>query len=385
MSLRRFSRVGSALSLVGLARLGSRCSIERFGAFGSSMSLRAIARVGSQLSISGTDVSDVPMVLYQPFAIQTMVHIGSTFSVYGIVRMGNRLSILSQCHLGSTLSLRSGCRLGASLSVLDMVSLGATLSLRSFSRLGSSMSLLGNVRLGSSLSIFDNICLHTDKVAKFEEWSIGWNAGSSMMQFLKDGVAQPPLTISPTGGQLHGTWTVESIVSASDRTLKREIQPLATTLKKNLGGAQSSQERTASRVLQALNPMRLKGTQGGHSAEKTKEEPRILFEADDVEEVLPELIRPAPGLRETSQASDAGVGKGILYQDFIALLTLAAQERQRRLEEHQVREREENLRIQQQEQFIEMLEKQVNALRGQFRRLRSRNPIPPQDVSEADS
>jgi len=243
------------------------------------------------------------------------------------------------------------------------------------------MSLFGSVRLASSLSVLDKLCLNTGNVAKFEGWSMGWDSGSSKLRFLADGVVKPPLTITPTGGELHGTWTVESIVSASDRRLKHEISELASALpKKNIGNIQGVP--TASRLLQALNPMHLNGESKSTGAQESQQQQsRILFDAEDVEKVLPDLVRPAPGLESSSQSSQAGgssVGKGILYQDFLALLTLAAQERQRLLEEHQIREHEENMRIQAQDEVIDMLEKQVNALRGRFRRLRSRHPIPPQ-------
>merc|ERR1719253_872651 len=100
--------------------------------------------------------------------------------------------------------------------------MGASLSLRCFNRFGSSLSVFGNCRFGSTVSVFDNLCLGTDKHINFEGWKIGWDAGNNKYTFLKDGVAQQPITITPTGGMLHGTWTVESIVSASDRFLKRE-------------------------------------------------------------------------------------------------------------------------------------------------------------------
>jgi len=341
------------------------------------MSLRAVMRIGSTLSVSGEEVSDVPMVLYQPFSIQNNVKIGSSLSVFGILRVGKTLSVLDSFELGSTLSLRGGCRLGSSLSVLDVIRIGSSLSLRTFNRLGSSLSVFGNVRLGSRLTVFDNLCLDPSQKIKFEGWSIGWDAGTSKLQFTADGVAQPPLQMSTTGGELHGTWTVESIVSASDRRLKRQILPLAKSLRAS--GTHSSEAPTASKLLEALNPMRFKGSDPQSTAtpglSRSQKEPRIAFQADEVEEVLPDLVRPAPAL-----ATDSGVGKGILYQDFIALLTLATQERQRRLEQHQIREHEETVRIQQQEALIEVLERQMNALRGRFRRLRSWHPTPPEQM-----
>jgi len=343
------------------------------------MSLRSIVRVGSTLSISGEGTSDVPMVLYQPFSIQTMVHVGSSFSIFGILNLASTLSVLSVVHLGSSLSLRSGLRLGSALSVMDSMHMGSSLSLRTFARFGSSLSVMGSVRLGSRLTVFDNICLDSSKVAKICGWSIKFNTAASRFQFIADSGGEIPLSITPTGGELHGVWSVESIVSASDRRLKREIAPLASSLRKT---ASTSDSPTASELLQALNPKRYEAIESasvsfklpGMSRSREGQEPaKIRFEADEVGEVLPDLVWPPLG----ADAPESGVKKGILYQDFLALLTLAAQERQRRLEDHMLREQEETARIQSQESMIAVLEAQVSALRGRFGLLRSRNPTPP--------
>lgn len=354
------------------------------------MSLRSILRVGSTVSISGTDVSDVPMVLYQPFSIQTMVHLGSTFSCFGILRLGSALSVLDWTHIGSTLSLRGGCRLGSSLSVLDFVKMGSSLALRSFSRFGASMSIVGVARLGSRLSVFDNICMSPDKLVTFPEggWSMGWNNAASKLEFLKTGVTKSPLTLNSAGGDLHGTWSVESIVSASDRRLKRDVHSLAATLPRKTFSSKSVDGQPASDALQALRPKRYQGLgargfglRGLKESPIEEEEPSIRFDPREVEEVLPDLVLPHPSAAQGADAADAEVRTGILYQDFLALLALAAQERQRRLEQHLVREREEVIRLQQQEIVIEGLERQVNALRGRFTRLRNRSPIPPRQES----
>lgn len=369
MSLRSFSRVASSLSIIGTTRFGASFSVVDYMNVGSSMSMRSIFRVGSTLSISGSEVSDVPFVLYQPFSIKEMVHFGSSFSLYGALRLGSTLSILCSTNLGSTLSLRSGLRLGSSVSVLEMIHFGASLSLRSLGRLGSALSIFGKTNLAGGLTMEDNLYIEPDQVAKVTGWAIKWNTGTQRLEFLKDGTTQTPISMSLTGGSLHGTWTVESIVSASDRRLKREIWPLAQTLPTKAGGKPTS----ASDILQALNPIRSFTLP---SLNRAKEEPRILFNAEEVEEVLPELVRENPAAPD-GETTTPDKGKGILYQDFLALLTLAAQERQKRLEQHRIREQEEILRIQEQESLIEMMERQVDALKGRFTRLRSRNPIPP--------
>jgi hypothetical protein len=240
------------------------------------------------------------------------------------------------------------------------------------------MSVLGMTRVGDYVSVLDDLVLDNGKYLELSNaFTMQWDAGTSKLKFTRDGVATPPLVISATGGDLHGTWSAESIVSASDRRLKQEISPLSSTLQESDSRKSSSDAQTASRLLQALNPKHF--TIAGRQASTTTsshrpEDPSIRFDAEEVEKVLPELVRPTSGIAPSSGST---VGKGVLYQDFIAVLTLAAQERQRQLEQHQIREAEEVLRIRQQDEMIELMERQVQALSGRFTRLRGMSPIPP--------
>lgn len=375
LSLRCFSRVASSLSIFAAARMGSSMSVLDYLHCGGQMSVRSLVKLGSTVSISGQGTSDVPMVLYQPFTVSQTVACGSTLSVFGISRVGQSLSVLDCVNLGSSLSLRGSARLGSAVSQLEFLKLGASLALRCLARLASSMSVFGCTRFGSTVAILDKVWLTPDKIVKFPGWSMAWDAVNSKFNFHADGVTKPPLVISPTGGELHGTWTAESIISASDRRLKREILPLANSLPQALNDARTRETPTASRLLQALNPVRWHGSDLEVRLESHKaQDSKILFQADEVEKVFPHLIRQGSGVTPTSEAN---VGKGVLYQDFVALLMLAAQERQRRLIQHEAEENEENLRIQQQEELIDVLEKQVRSLRKRFARLRSLHPTPP--------
>jgi hypothetical protein len=53
-------------------------------------------------------------------SLRGFLRIGSSCSVYGMVRLWSWLSILDIGHFGSTLSCRSFCRIGSSLSVYGM-------------------------------------------------------------------------------------------------------------------------------------------------------------------------------------------------------------------------------------------------------------------------
>jgi len=391
---------------MGISRLGSSFSVLDYWTGGSTLALRAFGRISNTLSVSGTDESDVPLVLFQPFALHTFVHFGSAMSVYGNIRFGSALSVLDCVNLASTVSLRSYSRLGASLSVLSFMSIGSTVSLRNLARFGASLSVLGATRFGQTLSVFDSVCIHPDKIVKVPGWSIAWDQSNAKLKFLKDGVSQQPLTVKPAGGDLHGTWMAESIISASDRRLKHDVQPLSGTLRERtarlLGrrgdrtsgsadgaGAQAAQGEqepsaasrvslragTASQLLQNLRPRRVFEDAAGHTAtshgtatdDSLKANARYLFDAQEVEASLPELIRKVP----------SGDDVGILYQDFIALITLAAQEQQRKLDENEAQEAEENARLLEQEATIRQLEQQVSTLNGRFARLRWQSPKPP--------
>lgn len=376
MSLRSYSRLASALSLYGVARFGSSLAILGSWNLGASLSVRsASVRLGSCLSISGTEgVSDIPMEAFKPLSVKSFVQLGSSISVCGISRMGAALSVLDFTHLGASLSLRGSLRLGSTVSVLGFAALGSSLSLRSFSRMSASLSILGNVRFGATMSVIGKMEIQSDKIVQFPEWTLNWDAGNSKLKLTKDGVVKSPLVMSSTGGDLHGVWTLESILSASDRRLKHDILPLANTLQEKSSAKFSTQMPTASRLLQALNPMRFVGVTSSSTVEDLdrRKDGGIRFDSDEVEKVLPELVRPTHQTAPTDI-----VRKGVLYQDFIAILTLAAQERQRKLEEHQAREAEEILLIRQQEAMIDALETQVKSLNGRFTRLRSRSPTPP--------
>eukprot|EP00425_Heterocapsa_triquetra_P017999 CAMPEP_0195141748 /NCGR_PEP_ID=MMETSP0448-20130528/163487_1 /TAXON_ID=66468 /ORGANISM="Heterocapsa triquestra, Strain CCMP 448" /LENGTH=347 /DNA_ID=CAMNT_0040180137 /DNA_START=80 /DNA_END=1123 /DNA_ORIENTATION=+ len=83
VSLRPYVRLGSRLSVFGVARLGSALSVKDNAVFGSCMSIRSFSRIGSALSI------------------MDFVHFGSSVSLRSFVRLGSALSVLGkQVHLG---------------------------------------------------------------------------------------------------------------------------------------------------------------------------------------------------------------------------------------------------------------------------------------------
>lgn len=135
---------------------------------------------------------------------------------------------------------------------------------------------------------------------------------------------------------LHGTWVADAVISYSDRRLKTQITPLHRDLLSRMGEvAPQSPERVglledrdkAPRalvtdwVLRELRPVSFsfKKDQDFKSMEP-KSEKRYGFVAQEVEQIMPNLIH-----------TDKMRTKYMVYQDLIALLTMAAQEHQERL------------------------------------------------------
>jgi len=278
------------------------------------------------------------------------------------------LSLLGGASFDSTLSVRSWQRMSSSLSVFRYVQLGASLALSRFARFGSAMAIVGGCHFGSSFAIMDSMCVGDGKAVQLQGWTVSWDSALSKLKFLQDSAVYVPLSVTPGGGHLHGTWSAESIVSASDRRLKQSITPLRRALTVGAGISRSP----ASRVLNQLLPRRV--ITGRHSdgysdsntrTELRRSEARYQLSADEVRRVLPSIVHPS------------GSTEGVAYQDMLAVAALAAKERQRALDLHQAQAAAEDARLEAQEEVIRALEQELNLLRGRFARLQRRGPMPP--------
>merc|ERR1712139_281479 len=237
-------------------------------------------------------------------SLRSFGRLGSSASVIGMRRFGSAVSVGDFVSLGSTLSLRSFSRFGSSMSVLDFLHLGSSLSLRSFARIGDYVSVTGALKVSGAIT------------AKYNGGSMG-------------------LTTSTTGGTLHGIWSSDNVVSASDRRLKRDILPLNETIRAEMrkarpeagdkptadAGSESSQ--AVSWLLRELRPVSFTFRRGPESKFT-----RYGFVAQELERVLPTVVREKDDY------------KHVQYQDVIALLTLTAQSQQERLDalEHEFNE-----------------------------------------------
>lgn len=372
LSVRSLFRFGSALSIFGMSRLGARISVLDFSHLGSTLSVRGLSAMGSDMRVDGTGGELGFDVLY-PFTVNQAVRIGSSLAIFQSVKFGSSLSVVDFLQLGASVSLRSFSRLSSAVSVLRFAHVGSTLSLRSFSRLGSSLSCIGTTRIGSHLSVHDCLCIKTGNVLSLPGYmSLSWDSVSSEIRF-KAGTFKA-MSLSATGGSLHGTWSSESIISASDRRLKREVLPLVRSLRgdkappigKPAAAMETASSSIASSLLRLLIPK-----------EEEEQRPLNLKTDQRAAEALPGVVRPLPGAGEEGEGKETRQRHGISHQDLLAVITLAAKERQQRLEALEAQEAAEEELHEEQQSLIEVLTAQVKDLSARFSRLRYRHPRPP--------
>jgi len=255
--------------------------------------------------------------------------------------------------LGSSVSLRSFARLGAAVSVLAFSHVGSSLALRGFSRLGATLSVRGKARLGDTLSVHGNLVVGSRIYFNGPDNFMYYDTGASELRIHAGGNKR--MSITGTGGSLHGTWTSESIISASDRRLKRRIEPLGQALTSSrvdtqpgsaqAPGAQTSRARTVNWVLRELRPVSYKFKEGPDAKYS-----RYGFVAQELERVMPDVVRTH---KEENH---------VVYQDLVAFLTLASQVQQDRLEEHEARARERTEKLKNQATLLTRLSRAVSGL-----------------------
>lgn len=224
--------------------------------------------------------------------------------------------------IGSSLSLRSFSRLGSAMSVLDFVHLGSTLSVRSMMRLGSNLKLAsgGKLKFGSDTTYIQSA--NSDAELRFYA-----NAGRAM-------------TITSTGGTLHGTWTADAVISTSDRRLKTNIKDLTTTIEDNHMGQVPARDGTAaphrlagagdegaagrqtsmSWLLREMRPVSYNFKKGPEAKYV-----RFGFIADELEQVVPQVVRTLPQDQQGVDGQEEP-RKGVVYPDLIAVLTAAVKD-----------------------------------------------------------
>jgi len=301
---------------------------------GSSLSLRTYARIGSAVSLVGR------ARLGSTLSLLSYANVGSTLSIRSYSRVSGQMSLMTVAYMGSSLSLRAYSRLGSSVSTMGCFRMASSLSLYDFVDIGSSMSLRSFARIGGSVSLGLNAKLHLSRADTY----IGMGAGpAGGMEFTVGGTKAMDMTYDSgggvVGGHLYGTWSADNTVSTSDRRLKTSIVDLRRSLVTELSPQKQEQApvssavvagdraawssnakdgppkdadraKTVSWVLRELRPVSFKFKKGPEAKYS-----RFGFIAQEVQQVLPSMVR------------DTADGKhlAVIYQDLIALLTLAHQ------------------------------------------------------------
>jgi hypothetical protein len=138
------------------------------------------------------------------------------------------------------------------------------------------------------------------------------------------------LTLSATGGTLHGIWVADYTLTSSDRRLKQDISPLLTDL---LSVPDEQETEAASEpsawLLRQLRPVSFVRSSKSKQDEKPRRE--YGFIAQELEKLLPDIVQPLqPGQGDSLIGQDDL--KGVAYIDLIALLTSFAQQEMLRRE-----------------------------------------------------
>jgi hypothetical protein len=138
------------------------------------------------------------------------------------------------------------------------------------------------------------------------------------------------MSLTSTGGTLHGVWVSDNTISSSDRRLKKDISPLLTEL---LSVPDEQETDAASEpsawLLRQLRPVSFVRTSQAKKEGKPRRE--YGFIAQELEKLLPDIVQPLqPGADQSLIGLDDL--KGVAYIDLIALLTAFAQQEMLRRE-----------------------------------------------------
>jgi len=178
------------------------------------------------------------------------------------------------------------------------------LSIRSIARFGGEIQAYSKIVFGKA----NNYIEETDS--------------DSRLSFFVGGTRS--MSMSNSGGVLHGVWQADVSISTSDRRLKKNIVPLEQTLKQNQEGREATKEGVSapsatSWLLRQLRPVSYNFRKGSESKFM-----RFGFIADEMEKILPQIVRELPDQPEPQEGTEGEkteARKGIVYGDLIAVLT----------------------------------------------------------------
>jgi len=328
MALRSFARLGSSVSILGLAGFGSSLSVLNCVHLGSAMSLRSFARLGSSCSVLD------------------YANLGSSLSLRGCLRVGRsiqfRRELADQAAAAAAAAAAagtgSGCGAGCGAGCGTGVGCGETMD-------------------GTSIMYNETTGYAFPNGEPPPPYDADGNPGAEKLQsqllFMVDnqramnvmadrteisateqlGLQVYTAYSSDTGerllyGELHGTWTAQSQIATSDRRLKKDIKPLERHLPS--GGERTGEAGSTAKpedpplwVLRQLRPVSFNFKESGDKGT------RYGFIADELASVVPDVVRnlpPSPA-RQKFQGDGPDI-QAVHYQDLIALLTAVAKSQQ---------------------------------------------------------
>jgi len=204
---------------------------------------------------------------------------------------------------------------------------------------------MGHVNFGSSLSVRNVLRFNDLKATRVTVNKLEFNdpankakyaeATSQGISFYVDGMRSITMTkesAETAGGVLHGLWRSDEVISSSDERLKKDIVNLhrhldKATLKRS---APSSDADKSTWVLRQLRPVSYQYKAGVSEGKASSNATRFGFIAQDLEKVLPELVRTLE-----KHEGDLKDRKAVVYQDILAVLTAALQTQLWTVEKHE--------------------------------------------------
>lgn len=198
------------------------------------------------------------------------------------------------------------------------------------------MSIRSSVQLGSSLSAAGT--LQVPNTVQFSPNSYMYYTGTQIQWYM---AGTRVLAFDGSGGTLHNTWVSNTVLTVSDRRMKKDIKPLQRSLRDLLSpqasepaatvaptapaGAPKGDDAGALWMLRQLRPVSYYFKKGSESKYM-----RFGFIADELESVVPQVVRQG-------RSDELSNTKSVVYTDLIALLTAAAQGQQQVIERQQGR------------------------------------------------
>ncbi|CAJ1381751.1 unnamed protein product [Effrenium voratum] len=324
-SIRNLGRSGVALLALQACRPGSALSIMDLASFDVFSLVRSFACFGFGPPTTGDATTGGNVNLVSSLTIRHVGRPDFLLFALGLASFGSFSLAPELMQLGFSLVMRSLARLGFMILALHSGGSGSSLPSRNFARPDAALLLCGKARLDSILvangNLYPGFALYFNGPNNY----IYYDTVATELRIHAGGLKR--MSISSTGGSLHGTWSSESIISASDERLKRRIEPLDRALAARAQPASISpgppnRAEAVSWLLRELRPVSYYFREGPEAKLA-----RYGFIAQELEKVMPELVR------------DHKEKKHVVYQDLVALLALSSQVQQERLEEYEARAR----------------------------------------------